>query len=207
MVASHSGGHYVYIYEDEFGVPCYVGVGSGDRIEQHMWAARGNGKGCGVHLLPYLRCCLGRGIELRRYKVAEELTRNHAYSYEMTLIAWYGRRDLETGCLLNGSGGGSGSRDLLPSTRAKISEMAKNRPPEVHAKMQAAAWAARRGSKHSEETKIKMRKPHTLSPEGLAIQRLNGGKIGWVSVIAMKAGRRSGSLIWEKRDHWKAGKK
>lgn len=129
---------YVYIIENEFGVPCYVGAGSGNRLDHHIMAAQGKKKPANSesekHL--YLVDCIKRGILLKAYKVAEGLTIEQAMGYERTLIAWYGRRDLGTGCLFNVCDGGFGLKNYSAKTRALISRRVKEAmTPEIRALM------------------------------------------------------------------------
>jgi hypothetical protein len=117
---------YVYAIDDEFGKPCYIGVGKGRRMHDHVRdARRGTTKTGNSEKLKYFMGCLRRGYTPEAYKVAEDLTVHEAIEYEKTLIAWYGRRDLETGCLFNASAGGFGVRDSSPRTRTLISERTK----------------------------------------------------------------------------------
>lgn len=114
---------YVYVIDDEHGQPCYVGVGKGNRMHDHVRDARsGKNKIGGPDKFKYLVDCLARGFTPQPYKVAESLTVADAIEYEKTLIAWYGRRDLGTGILLNASSGGFGVKDHAKSTLAKMSD-------------------------------------------------------------------------------------
>lgn len=117
---------YVYSIDREDGSPCYIGVGKGGRMHFHVNAARRGHIGkSNPKRYQYFIDCLARGFEPKPYKIAEELTIYEATSYEEFLIAWYGRLDLGTGCLLNASSGGFGVKNHAPSTRANMSIRAK----------------------------------------------------------------------------------
>jgi hypothetical protein len=114
MTNSPKRDRYVYgiKYDEEHpafgGNPCYIGMGKGHRMHDHLRAAR-NGHGSLKSL--YLRDCLARGIAPTPYVIASNMTLDEAQAVEIALIAHYGRVDRETGCLLNLNGGGFGSRD------------------------------------------------------------------------------------------------
>jgi hypothetical protein len=194
---------YVYVINDEHGEPCYIGMGKGKRMHQHAKDARLGLRDRALHR--YINDCAARGVVLEPYKVAEELSWENALAYEETLIAWYGRRDIGTGNLLNNCAGGVGTKVRSPASSAAMSEKIKKNqkcldalkpyqtaeqlakwrstmtPEQIRAasaKGQAACVAANTGSKRTEETRAKMRKPHKMSPEGLAAISSGGGMRG-----------------------------
>jgi hypothetical protein len=151
---------YVYAFEDERGSPCYIGVGTRDRISMHRREAERNPKASEFY--GYLADCALRGIKLPAYKVAEDLAADQAYSYEQTLIAWYGRRCIGTGNLFNihvGGQGGSRREHLLTSTREKLSAAARKARPKTQEELAAMlklANAANLGKKRSMVTCARM---------------------------------------------------
>jgi hypothetical protein len=127
---------YVYCIDDEDGVPVYIGVGKRDRLNSHIQEAkvgRGPRRKVNFEKYEYFVACLQRGYEPKPYKIAEHLTPHEALEFERFLVAWYGRRDLGTGSLLNRNNGGYGSRNPSASTRAKLAAAVAGKPrhPEI----------------------------------------------------------------------------
>jgi hypothetical protein len=127
---------YVYaLYAGRQMLPCYIGVGKGDRLHQHVrdvkrGALRGN-----TRKFRTLRACLSYGVPISAQKLASNLSVGEAYAIEAMLIEIYGRRDLNTGCLLNASAGGHGPRKFRPSTIKKLAEAGRRHMarPEIRA--------------------------------------------------------------------------
>jgi len=126
--------HYVYgLYQGGHNLPCYIGLGKGVRATLST------------------RRMARLGVIAVHRKLLWNMTVYEAKDVERALIAHYGRRDLETGCLLNKTSGGQGVPDLSPATRAKLSaaQLGKKHLPETRAKISAS----KRGSKHAPEAK------------------------------------------------------
>lgn len=170
---AQSRDRYVYVIPDQDGTPCYIGVGRGRRINIHLEQARRGQVKQNAAKCRFLIDCLSRGFEPIPFKVAEDLSIEESAGYERTLIAWYGRRDLGTGCLFNASSGGAGMKDLSKESREKIGQKLRGqkRTPEVIAKisegLRRRVWtpesrakivASRLGKPHSEQTKINISK-------------------------------------------------
>jgi hypothetical protein len=134
------------MYEYEDGQPCYFGVGKSSRMHDHLREARRGHIGSNPAKCQYFIDCFARGFEPPVRKVADKLTPEEALAHERLLVKLFGRRDLGTGCLLNASDGGFGTRHLASSTRARLSEAARKQiaSPETRARIAEAArkrWA------------------------------------------------------------------
>lgn len=81
---------------------------------------------------------------------------DEAQAIERYLIAFYGRRDLGLGTLVNMTDGGDGLKNPSAETRAKISYAAKNISEETRQKMRVSQRKSIR-PKCSEETKLKIK--------------------------------------------------
>jgi hypothetical protein len=129
--------YYVYAYlrskdsdTAKAGTPYYIGKGKGDRaIRKHP----------GVTV---------PGDRSKIVLIEQNLTNIGACAIERRLIAWYGRKDLGTGILLNrtygadgGKGGSPKGRVFSERTRKKLSAAGFRRkdPDEVKARKSAAA--------------------------------------------------------------------
>lgn len=111
---------YVYAYyEKRVADPFYVGKGHGNRAFEHLEECNRRKR---TLFYDKLRTLVNDDIEIAFLET--ELSESEALSREMDFIAYFGRRNLRTGCLLNLTDGGEGQsgRIVSPATRALISK-------------------------------------------------------------------------------------
>ena len=142
---------YTYLWLRDNGSPYYVGKGSGRRAYKIEKGHKPPIDKSTIHL---------------QYWPDEET----ALAYERYLIDFWGRKDLDTGCLRNFSDGGDNPPNFKGKKRTKefcrklreanlgkkVSEESKRKNREFHL-----------GRHHSVETKNKMRASHNAKPKPL----------------------------------------
>jgi hypothetical protein len=135
---------YVYLFLREDGTPYYVG------------------KGCGGRQFDKRRTVKLPSDRSRNIRVLDGMTEEDALAWEMLLIARYGRKNIGTGILRNGTDGGEGTsnpskelRDLRGATwRGKNQSKA-------HIERRVEARRKNGKSLHSNETRQKMSVAHS----------------------------------------------
>ena len=107
---SPPSGYYVYAYIRQNGTPYYIGKGIGRRAWQKHRR-------------------IGFPISLNNIIILESgLTETGALAIERRMIAWHGRKDLNTGILHNKTDGGDGGFNPSPATRKLMSVAKKGKP-------------------------------------------------------------------------------
>lgn len=125
---------YVYIYKDprpEKNLqPVYVGKGSKSRAWKH-WKSGNTGNRPFNDWLTHIRSSgLVPVVDIHE-EFEDEAS---AFVRELELIKLFGRRDLKTGSLFNGTAGGTGTleRDFTPEYRALLAKSAKERDQSAY---------------------------------------------------------------------------
>ena len=142
--------YYVYIYKNPITFdPFYVGKGCGNRAYSHLEKAKNIRKGSRESLcIVECRRLLKDGFEPIIEIIINNLTESEALIIERQFISSFGRRNNNTGILTNMTDGGE-SFDGLVRTKLHYERIVESR----------------KGYKHSEQTKQKLRKPKTFTEE------------------------------------------
>ncbi len=114
---------YLYIKPDTF-KPFYVGKGHKERWKHHI---KLDNKYYNLHLKNTIKSLKQRNLKPIIIKVEKSLTNEEASILEKELIYLFGRKDLNTGILVNHTNGGDGSDGRICSqyTKNKMSKSQK----------------------------------------------------------------------------------
>ena len=131
--------YYVYMYLREDGTPYYVGKGK---------ATRAYDKFRMIKVPPKDRIKI----------VLTNLTEEQAFANEKDFIAWYGRKDNNTGILRNLTDGGEGAsgRIVNDTTKQKMRKSAKGFTPEAREKIRISLIGRKQTLEHIEKRKKTM---------------------------------------------------
>lgn len=100
--------------------PFYVGIGRGNRINHHMILAKSHKRKTFKDNI--ILKIINNGQQPIRYKLYEQITLESAKRIERCLIKLMGRRDLETGTLVNLTDGGDGTNGYQMSDDRKLKQ-------------------------------------------------------------------------------------
>lgn len=173
-------------YEQDTGVPYYIGKGSGKRVQTHFKCAK---NGDEYPLARKIRKLQSQNKEVCYTKVLENVSEQTALDTEMFLISQYKRRS-EGGTLLNLSLGGEGVSGLVAHNKGqKMSEEQKRKLSEnkkgifpVHLRPYLDAQSEQARIRKEEKDRIKAQTPKKPSPKlNTCIVRDSSGKIFVVS--------------------------
>lgn len=109
--------------------PFYIGKGKGNRVDFHLFECSLKTKS---HKNNKLKKILSEGLQPVVTFKKSKLTEKQALKLEVSLIARIGRSNLKTGPLTNLTDGGEGTSGKITTeeAKAKLSAIAKARPPE-----------------------------------------------------------------------------
>jgi hypothetical protein len=156
--------YVVYGHYNDSGECFYVGAGSNERPYMLCKSQRSTG------WYEYLKqnCASGKP-EVKIWHSG--LTWEQAQEYERFWISIYGRRDLETGCLVNLTDGGDGTFNPSKNTRELISKTHKNiKKSEAH---NAKMTQLKIGRVFSDETKNKLAEAARGKPQSEESRKKN----------------------------------
>jgi hypothetical protein len=145
---------YVYVVRRAGGIPCYVGKGSRNRLNDHFSKTQCHNR----HLSRIINL---EKDQITVEKIAQTLTESEAFELEQFLIQEIGRYDIGRGPLANKTDGGEGESGRIRSEESReknrIAALRQWQDPETRARTLAAITdpeiLARRGATASETNK------------------------------------------------------
>ena len=203
---------YVYTYSYPNGVPFYVGIGTGKRINTHLYRARNNSKDYNEYKKRIIQKILRGGEAPRVSKLIDGIDREFAALIEQEYIAKHGRRS-EGGLLVNMTAGGDGVCELSAeaegrrrkslaaassSTRFKKGFTPRNKGVPMTAEVREKCRQANLGNryalgvKHTAEARANMSAAHIGKPSGMRGKKHSAETIE--KMRAVKLGKPSGRV-------------
>jgi hypothetical protein len=139
---------YVYTYSYLDGIPFYVGKGTGNRHREHLHNSKRNSK-AKSWCVKVVKGLLSKGEQPIIKKIVDNIDNEFACLIEQEYISKYGRRDINTGILVNCTAGGDGIKDMSPKQREYHGEILKRVGVKTRFVKGQPAW--NKGKKLSEE--------------------------------------------------------
>lgn len=141
---------YIYaLWVEGAEYPFYIGKGVGDRCFDHLYPCSYNNPRGNRHKNNTIKKALREGKKIEVYLIEWDLTETEALESECAWIAYYGRRDLGTGCLTNLTAGGEGVSGYVFSQEAIKRLADKRRGKKQSAESIQRRAAANTGKKRS----------------------------------------------------------
>jgi hypothetical protein len=190
---------YVYVYKDPRPTKnqqvVYVGKGFGDRAWHHWKKRVRHNKGFGAFLALLRREKLEPIIEI----VKDGLDEAEAFYEEISLIALYGRRDLNTGTLFNLTDGGEGTVGAIRTDEWRANISSALQTPEQRSRQSIATSACWSDPDWREKTIAAIRKA-LEDPEVIA--RREAGKAAFIHTDEFRQTMSAAtSKMWENPDY------
>ena len=110
---------YVYTYSYPDGIPFYVGKGTGRRDKRHLEQAK-YAKKATSWCIKVVKSLLKQGKMPIIKRIITDIDEELALLIEQEYISKYGRKDINTGILVNCTDGGDAGMTYKPSVRNKI---------------------------------------------------------------------------------------
>ena len=192
---------YVYTYCYPDGTPFYVGKGKGRRKNVHLCDAKA-GRRTTSYVVRVINKLLKNNQKPVITKIVENVDEEFAFFVEEEFIAKYGRRDMGTGILTNGTSGGDGVYNTNEATRKIQTDTAIMAGAKTRFSKGSVPW--NKGEAYSPERIEQMRQISTgkiRSPEANRLCSLkNKGRV-FEKVTCNVCGK-TGGLTSMKRWHF-----
>ena len=155
---SHTKHYYTYSYTDPTtNIVFYIGKGTNNRSTSHLRRAKGTARKSDLPVVDKVRSLLSNNLLPIITILTKYVNESEAFNEETKLIATIGRRNINTGPLLNLTDGGEGSSGRIWSEERKESWKGKNNPMFNKVPWKEAGLSnPMLNKKHSNKSKEKM---------------------------------------------------